>query len=318
MKTRKQNTELALAIALTKLGDFLKAEIFAKRAVQMIERELKINKTISIEENICPSKDPKDIARFKLKMQSLCLAYHHLASIKKSLGYHVKAAEFLELSRLIGKKYVKDKNLLRIINDNAEKKLPKPSPIFSSKKHSLSDLRKFTPKMQTLSEKQLLSEIFGKNKEIKHKLLIHAASVSNISKNFPDSLPSISLNLHENSFNLSEKKSPAINENNSKISDEGKTISKVRIVNDISFLRKIEIKAAIIIQRFIRKMLMRKKRKSVLQDFIHTMILPDIEKQYNQDDAKEKEKEKEKEKYKEGHIITLNSDSIKDSFKDSL
>ena len=279
-RTRKQNTELAYAIALTKLGDFLKAEVYAKRAVQTLERDLKINKSIPIEENICPSRDPKEIAKFRIKMQSLCLAYHHLASIEKSLGVNIKAVELFELSKDIGKKYVKDKKLLKIINDDAGKAKVKPSPIFSTKRKSLSNLGRITPKMNFPSEKQLLSEIFGKNqKPASKKPLMHTASLVSISKNFNDTFPSISLNIHEDLYGA--KKRPSSSINSSLVvkpnTDESLNQSKARIVCDISNLRKLESSAAIKIQRFLRKIHEKSSYKHKLASFVvEHLIIPSL------------------------------------------
>lgn len=253
-KTKKQNTELSFAIALTKLGDFYKAEIYAKRAVQALERDLKINKTINIEDNICTSKDPKDIAKFKLKMQSLCLAYHHLASIKKNKEDHSKAFEFFELSKSISKKYVKDKKLLKIINEDTNKSKPKIS-LFNKKKFFGGNIRMSTVKSQMATEKDLLSEIFGKNEEKRKKYMTPNLSYSSLPMFFNESLPSISTNLHENSFKPLDKKITNRAETVFIASNRGfpDSNTKAKVPSDIRNLRKIENKAALIIQKFFKK-----------------------------------------------------------------
>lgn len=286
-RNRKQNTELSYAIVLTKTGNFEKAEIYAKRAVQALERELKINKTINIQENICPSKEPRDIARFRLKMQSLCLAYHHLATIKRQLGHHIKAVQLFELSRAVSSKFVKDKKLLKIIEQDAEKVLKKASPLFSNKrKNSLAESEKIIPKWKKLDEKELLAEIFGRNKQKKTgKEINNANSTSALRSNLIDSLPLISMNIMENSFSSSfsimnlqprgsqghlrsEDKRPT-----KKTDLDNESQNKLRIVNDITYLRKLEIKAAITIQKHYKGYLARKKAKNIIKDYV-IKILP--------------------------------------------
>lgn len=282
-KNRKQITELSYAIVLTKLGDFIKAEIYAKRAVQALERELKINKTVKIEENTCTSKDPKDLARFRLKMQSLCLAYHHLATIKRHLGHHMKALELYELSKAVGKKFVKDKKLLKIINLDAEKAQSKPSPLFSSnRKKNMMETEKIVPKWKKLDDKELLAEIFGKNEQKKRlKNVKSMSSASVLRSSLFESLQSVSMNIMESSFNSGASMGnlqPRISQGHRRTAEKSQTkkldpidsesYNKLRVSTDIIYLRKLEIKAAITIQRCYKGYLARKKAKSLIKQYV--------------------------------------------------
>lgn len=261
-RNRKQITELSYAIALTKLGDITKAELFTKRAVQALERELKINKTIRIEDNICPSNDPNEKSRFKVRMQSLCLAYHHLGSIKKSMNQYKKALDLFTLAQAISLKHVSDAKLQKIIKDDLEKMIPKPSPLFT-KRASLVELEKLPSKSKVPDEKDLLSDIFGKNKVKKFKDVRRADSFSGLQGNLNDGLTSISQNIHEETFK--KKKSTFKRE----ILDEPG--NKLRLVNEISYLRKVETKAVLCIQRFYRGYRARNNVKSMVQQYIARM-----------------------------------------------
>lgn len=261
-RNRKQITELSFAIVLTKLGDLQKAEVYTKRAVLALERELKINKSIKIEDNICPSNDPKDRARFTIRMQSLCLAYHHLGTIKRSLGNNKKALELFTLARAISQKYIKDGKLKKIIHEDREKMLPKASPLFS--KRSSVDFEK--PKLRPLDDKTLLEDIFGKNKGKSIKDFRRTESVASL-MSIKDNLTSIAQNMHESSFQK-KKKSTFKREI---LEEPG---NKLRLANEISYLRRVENKAAMCIQRFYRGYKVRNRTKNLIKGYIEKM-LPD-------------------------------------------
>ena len=260
-RNRKQITELSFAIVLTKLGDLQKAEVYSKRAVLALERELKINKSIKIEDNICPSNDPKDRARFKIRMQSLCLAYHHLGTIKKSLGNNKKTLELFNLAKAISLKYVKDGKLLKIIHEDREKMLPKASPLFS--KRSSVDFDK--PKLRPIDDKTLLEDIFGKNKGKTIKDFRRTESVASMTS-IKDNLVSITQNMHETSFNNRKKKSTFKREI---LEEPG---NKLRLANEISYLRRVENKAAMCIQRFYRGYKVRNRTKNLIKGYIEKML----------------------------------------------
>lgn len=109
-----QQAELEVGIALTKLGRHKEAEIYVKRTISALEREMNINKAIPVHLNICPS---GHIKKFKLLMQSMALAYHHLGTIKRHLSHTRQATRALETAYHISQKYMKGSILKTIEND---------------------------------------------------------------------------------------------------------------------------------------------------------------------------------------------------------
>lgn len=64
--------------------------------------------------------------RFKLRMESLCLGYHHLGNIELRLGRYYEAIAHLDSAKALSQKYVKDAKLRKIIENDADnaKKTP--------------------------------------------------------------------------------------------------------------------------------------------------------------------------------------------------
>lgn len=123
------NTELNLAIALTKVENYAQAEMYAKRGVKNLERDLKINRTIPIEQNICTSSKNRDMNKFKLRMESLCLGYHHLGIILQKSGQYSEAIINLMNARALSGKYVRDLELKQIIENDVESASKVPNSI---------------------------------------------------------------------------------------------------------------------------------------------------------------------------------------------
>lgn len=114
------NCELSLAVALTKLNRLVEAQVFSKRAVLCLERELRINLKIPIEDNAYTgtSKSEKEI--HKRRMQSLCIALHNLGSINMRLEQWDVARQKLAASHSLALRYLEDDALLGVIESDLE------------------------------------------------------------------------------------------------------------------------------------------------------------------------------------------------------
>lgn len=291
---------------MTKLGQFEDAGFYAQRAIQNLERELHLNKSIPVEQNICPSKLPKAVANFKLQMQSLCLAYHHLGTIMIHRNQLKKATPFLMDAYSLARKFLKDKDLIKIISKDVQKlheyddsKL-KSSALKSSKSsllssRSQSNLKK-PPKLpyKTIDEKKLLAEIFADGKRKKKKqsqsprsMKLPSAKSLYIQQNLPtvrsssfesnSSFPSLTLNsqiITEEKPTSRVSESPHLSIKNSHIYNEIDSVPEFSIEEEIkvpkitymSQFRVLEKEAAIKIQRNIRGFLARQRVNRLIND----------------------------------------------------
>lgn len=153
---------------MIKQENWERAEVYAHRAVVNIEKQMNLTKSVSIEKNVCTSSNPKQIAVFRQSMESLCLAYHHLANIKIKLRLTSRAYDYLKVAAKLADKFLSDKDVKSIIHADLaklERKLMNEAsqPINSnrSNRSRLNDLYDDHYLPRYPSDKKLINELIN-------------------------------------------------------------------------------------------------------------------------------------------------------------
>ena len=278
LNKEKQNSELALAIALTRRKEWSQAEIYITRAIQNIERVLHLNKSVPVEQNTCT--DPKNQHNFNLQMQSLCLAYHQLGTIKYQIKKYSQAQELYSKAYALASKYIEDFELKRIIKQDLNSSTRASKSLVSSTLTSSAVSPKFSGTksrnsqvIDTYSDKELVAELLGPKKKKKKKPRVKLPSAKNLYKT-DDFFSLLKLEARTPTTSL-----PVLN---SAVSEDSKKSQ------ELSKFRQLEQDSAVKIQKVYRGWVTRVKLKQEeKQEFVLEESPIELTPARNSEDSKE-------------------------------